>query len=484
MTSSPGGARKSVGRCNSDSGAIIAKTEQRQNDFVNRSVESVNAPSNNRQQQQLLRLSFFNSPNSPINSNNYPSMADRISQEAKKISRQFAVSRSTDSSFEDLNNISQSLVDNSMESINDDFKEMKVDKIDIKSEPEGSPIANKIAMFQEQLKRIKQETVDVENYEFRVKIEEPSPIKIPDSPSPEKPSIKKEKADIDIMMTNLKDLFAAGKKEEAKRQLGKLSELLTSQSEPKTIQVQPMIREDTFEIDKSNGKRIYNNNKNMIRPNQSQTPAKKAPKANELLEKIQSLIDPEDVKAVEIKNDQIVFTVQKDLSTPMKNPRLSTFSTATKPTNMVRGTPMTKSVQNAGPRNSFTAPRQVRPYEQKLGAQRANPAKKTLQMDKSTMEKSPNTKTAKVAPTQLRPATVRRSVSYKESSAASKQPILTRPSTVKKTAEVANSNLTRPATTTSSSMKQPSSVKSRSTSTKVSSMRPKKQPASDQGSLV
>lgn len=497
MTTSSSGnrERKSVSRCHSDSSTITAKTEQLNNDFVNRSVESVTIPSTKSQQQQLLKLSFLNSPNSPINS-----------KEAKKIvSRQFAIS--TDSSFEDLNNISQSLIDNSMESINDDFKELKVDKIEIKSESEPepaeqeTPMANKIAMLQEQLKRIKQESIDVDNYEFTVKVEETSPIKIPDTPSPK---VKKEKADISEILKNMHDLSLKGKDDEVRRQLAKLSELLSSNNtESKTtIQVQPMIREDTFEIDKNSGKRIYN--KNLIRPNQQQqqTPVKKTTTTNQtedLLEKIQALVlnrDNVEFQAVQVgdstTSQPIVVLVPKDLSTPAKNSRVSNFGTAHKPTSVVRAldsrkiaTPRNSNVSsNAAPRHSFTQPRPVgqtkHPYEQKLSNVRQNVRKN---LDSKMNDGSP--KDSKVSKSSKPTATVAAAKVQRSSSfnSTTKQ----RPSTVCSD-KVPNQTRIK----SSASMKQPSAVvKPRTITTTTTSKngnneirRPKKFTSNDQGSLV
>lgn len=530
-TSSNGTSRKSVSRCHSDTSTISSKTEQQQRDAVNRSAECVNVNSS-RQQQQLLKLSFFNSPNSPINQHNFndPAMAERISQEARKISRQFAVS--TDSSFEDLNNVSQSLIDNSTDSINDDFRDMKVDLKDIKVEPgttseEDALISNKIAIFQKQLKRIKQEqvSIDVDTYEpVQVKVEEPSPIKIPDTPSPpssKQPKVKKEKLEMEGMLNNLKSLVAAGKNEEAKRQLGKLSEMLASQQEPKTIQVQPMVREGTFEIDKKTGKRIYVNGP---RPQQPKSTNNKSNTDN-ILEKLQSMINTD--SSLEVHNVQlmdsisaspIVVLVQKDMSTPLKYPRVPAMVSQHRPTSVVRAlegkkvtaaTPQrtSNSAQpSTMPRNSLTTPRpsavgqgKLHPYDQRLSQQKAGNVRKSLMttMDKSPKDKSMSktaTKSASSAP--ARPASVRRSVSMKasvqintSSVAASKPTSTVRPTTVsaKKIAEAVN--LGRPSAATTP-FKPSSAIKARSASTRIGDgsgkatfVRPKK-PTFDHGSLV
>lgn len=522
-SSTSGGNRKSVSRCHSDSSTISSKTEQRHNDFVNRSAESINVATNKNKQQQLLKLSLFNSPNSPINASNFndPALMQRISQEARKISRQFAMSN--DSSFEDLNNVSQSLIDNSTDSINDDFRDMKVDlrNMKIKREPPdtpdgrpGTPISDKIAHFQEQLKRIKQEQdheyIDVDAYQ--VKLEEPSPIKIPDTPTPPKRAtkcVKKEKLEIDGMLNDLKKMVSAGNNEEAKRQLGKLSEMFASHQEPKTIEVPPMVREGTFEIDKNTGRRIYTN------PNRPHRTPARSNTTEDLLEKIQSFINPDTVEVHNIQNidslsQPIVVLVQKDMSTPLKIPRISHIGTGLKPTSVVRALENKKnttpcrvsSTQSTTARHSFTAPRPVisqgkglHPYEQKLSTQqKAVTVRKSLI---STMDKSPKDKssrTAKVAPS-TRPVHVRRSVSMKASvqintgqQNCAKPTSNVRPNSLMSAKKIADSvGLSKTSTTP---FKPSSAIKARSSSTRIAHsdgskalMRPKK-PAFDHGSLV
>lgn len=90
---------------------------------------SVDNPATKRQ--QLLKLSFFNSPNSPMNDGSTAfnaSISDSVFHEAQEIAKKYsATDNQKDMSFEDINNINPNWIDISDVSETDiDLKDMKI----------------------------------------------------------------------------------------------------------------------------------------------------------------------------------------------------------------------------------------------------------------------------------------------------------------------------------------------------------------------
>lgn len=363
------------------------------------------------------------------NSSNFSaSFAENVSLEAKKIAKRFA--EAGDLSFEDLENISQNLVDASNDSFkcDEDLKDMKVNVFSAKSQPPQTPSADKIAQFQEKLNRIKKEVdLDAEVIDLSEDIKE-------ESFKPPVPIVKVEKGDgdsgaksseLDGILSKLKSVFSEGNKDEAKKQLNRLNELLGNQQEPKnTLHVQPIIRQDTFEIDEKTGKRKYNSNPE---------PTQKTEK-DDIIERLAKLLSTQSLEGNTAAGGNIVVFVQNPApapsSTPQKNPSRQSIAGVRLKTQSAFKAPVEKKssatpLKHPAPTrlSSFTTPRPSlqgslktpHPYEQKLSIQsRAGAVRKSLM---ASMEKSPQVPKAKnsagVPPP--RHATARRSVSMKAS---------------------------------------------------------------------
>lgn len=310
--SSGGSGKTAVSRSLSDSSAVSARSE-RPPLKTNRSVDQMPSKA-----QQLLKLTLMNAHNSPHNSFNSSSMADIISNDAMKIFKQFQ--ESGDLSFEDLNNISHQLVDSSM---NDyyDLQDMSVKFLsslgNAVPQAHSSPSSAKMAMIQEQLKRIKQEVKEseietivldssdqeVETKEVAVEVKhngsgDSATIK---SPAKSNTEYKEEPAEcngnidtpeLEGLLENLRSVINEGNRDEAKKHLQRLNEMLHKKepSVPKisnTLAVQPIVRQATFEIDPETGKRRYHSV-------EEQTPSEKnEPKRTEnedLVEKLTQLL--------------------------------------------------------------------------------------------------------------------------------------------------------------------------------------------------
>lgn len=385
---------------------------------VNRSVDNV--PSN--KQQQLLKLSFFNSPNSPMNcsSFNNTQLAENVFQEAKKISKRFA--DSGDSSFEDLNDVSQQLVEVSDTSL-DEFQEMNVHSFKDNSQPTSNPSADKIAMFQERLKSIKQET------------DRDSPPLIKQEPKEEKfsPSahngggdaVVKNDDELDSILQNIKSTFSHCNKEEAKKQLQRLNELLGKQSaspeQKNTLHVQPIVRQDTFDIDPITGKRKYNPNN-----------GNEKTETNGVMEKLVQILGAQslDVHSIDLGGGahggtQLVVVVPNTVATPAKKPPpRHTLSMTQKPQSAMKAlenrkhaTPM-KLPPHVKRLSSLTAPRPAPPTKSTNDQKsRVGAVRKSLlhSMEKSPQAQKPRASmTPAKAPTpRVSLAPPRRSVSMK-----------------------------------------------------------------------
>lgn len=349
-----------------------------------------------------------------------------------------------------------------------DLQAMNLKVLKNNSMPSSTPAsADKIAMFQEQLKRIKHEVVTDEvetpieikheasstslQNSLKVKIEVEEEVKADHNEDSNK-VIKEQKNDdkigdtnddkiedkteseLDGLLNKLKSVINDGNKDAAKKHLSRLNELLGAkkeQSEAKnTLHVQPIVRQDTFEIDLDSGKRKYNSNEETEK-------TKQKTETEDIMEKLAKLLSGQslNVHSVDLGNGdtngaKLVFVVPTPVTTPMKNPRMSIAQrsqSAMKTMESKRlGTPMKRTPQVSRP-STFTTPRPMtttrvstNPYEQKLGVQsRVGAVRKSLL---SSIEKSPQVQKAKApsatgagAKLVSSHATARRSISMKAS---------------------------------------------------------------------
>lgn len=386
-----------------------------------------------KRQQQLLKLSFYNSPNSPLNSTSFlnSTVADNVLKEAKNIAKKFG--DFSELSFEDLNNISQHLIDASgdLSAIDLDFQDMKINIPNEKHEQHITSSPDKIKL-NEQLMRIKKE-VDAEESEKTEIIEGNNE------------SAKTEESDVEDLWQKLKSVINEGNKDEAKKQLLRLNEALgrkPQQAEPKsTMEVQPIVRQATFEIDPQTGER------------KDVAVKEPAPSlvTDDLLRQLAALLTGQaaGVHAIDLKAQDTavaklaVVIVPTPASTPIKNPRPAvsrTQSAIKPPSEKKQATPLKRLTQTSR-RTSFTNPRpvvpsRVQPYEQRTMHAAAGAVRKSLM---GSIDKSPNlqkTKSVQVYGTGIKPAprpstyaAPRRSVSLKIPDVH-----LTKPSPMKNTA--------------------------------------------------
>lgn len=353
---------------------------------------------------------------------------------------------SNELSFEDLNNVSQTVLGDisDMSIIDPDLQAMNLKVLKDNSLPSSTPSADKIAMFQEQLKRIKQE-VETDEVEVPLEVKQElatTPVKIEvevevkeeekKKKTEEKVKDKKE-SELDILMDKLKSVINEGNKDAAKKHMNSLNELLENkkdQNEMKNIlHVQPVIRQDTFEIDPENGKRKYNPNSETEKTHKTET--------EDIMEKLAKLLSGQslNVHSVDLgqgdtNNAKLVFVVPTPVTTPMKNTRLSVAPRAQSAMKAIEtkkmGTPMKRVSQVSRP-SLFTTPRPTAssrvpatPYDQKLSVQsRAGAVRKSLlstiektpQIQKTKVPSTPNV-TTKTIPSHAKP---RRSISMKAS---------------------------------------------------------------------
>lgn len=409
--------KTTVSRSYSDSSTISTKSNEAAAK-ANLSVDNIPT----KQQQQLLKLSFFNSPNSPMNSTLFQntSLADSVYSEARKIAKKFA--DSGDMSFEDLNNVSQP--DSSDVSIIDsDLQDMKVNVLSKNPQPAATPSADKIALFQERLNCIKKE-VDPDAPIF-IKEEKYSPRDRKKDLDGGDCGANAKELELDEMLKKLKSLMIDGNKDEAKKHLQLINDLMGKQpgnSEPKnTMHVQPIVRQDTFDIDPETGKRKY-------------IASTLSDEKTEIMERLAMLLGAQslDVHSIDVLNGasagtKLVVVVPNTSSTPVKLPPRLAMSTAKKTTQSAmkaadlkkHTTPM-KPPAHVQRLSSFTTPRPVpslKPLEQKNVQSRAVGVRKSLM---NSMEKSPQVQRKNVQQTSATPgktappkATARRSVSMK-----------------------------------------------------------------------
>lgn len=410
-------------RCQSDSSvSSVSDRETTRNRF--NSVDSVHTKKINN---NLLKLSFLNSPRSPLHSSSMNnSLADSVFQDAKSLIVEQL--NKGDLSYEDLNNISQHLIDTSNVSLTDiDLEQLKISFLENNPfTPKQDTSHEKLSEIQETLKRIKMEEVGDE-----IKMEKVSPIK-----PPEAKDVKETKSEVEVdnILQKIKSLMKDNNRTDANKELQRLSNILNEQ--PKAnLKVPSMIRQDTFDIDPKTGKRKYSSN-HQGNGDSSQ---------NDLMEQLAKLLGTHslDISSLNLSGNsangcgetKVVVIMPKSLSpvaTPVKhgNPsrRSVSMSAAQKPQSALKAmenkklaTPMKHSLTPAAAarRSSFTAPRSVakplHPYEQKssIGAVR-----KSLM---PSMDKTPIKQSGKLSPSTPRPATtlVRRSVSLKSTAAPS-----------------------------------------------------------------
>jgi hypothetical protein len=446
--SSTSSKNKTLKRCQSDSST--ASTSEDTSRYS--SVDNILSSKTN----QLLKLSLLNSPNSPLHSSSRTaldgSLIETVFQEAKKISEK--LSSFNEMSFEDLNNISQQLVDTSA-IVDTDLEQMKISFLEnnpetsksIPSSTNNEKSSNNIEDIQEKLKLIKREKSELDLKQEVVVVKEEK-IEVPKTETTQKTD-----RDIDDILQNLKSLMKNNNKDEAKKQIKKLNDLLGGNETIKsTLQVQPMIRQDTFEIDHSTGKRKYLNSSTNEENDVSSN--------NEIMEQLAKLFGAQslDVGSLNVSNDgnnQTKFVVIMPNMTPAVTPikqnnntsrRSVSFSTQ-RPSTAFKGienkklsTPMkpsTSVTSSALRRSSYTAPRQMskppHPYEQKLGI---GTVRKSLmdKMNKSPLKSNVNTHAASKNLPPRPPTNVRRSISQKSSIPAVKiseaSPAKSRPSTM------------------------------------------------------
>lgn len=422
-TSNSGGDLNKRHQSDSSTGSVENKGEGRNRFFSADHIQHRKKGNN------LLQMSLMNSPKSPRHSSslNNSSQHDSVFLEAKK----WMAEKIINHSIEDINNISQQLIDTSNVSLTDaDIKQLKISFL------EGNPLSpkhdvtdeSKIVSIQEKLDRIKMDEVD--EHETNGHVDAISPMSKPRAHI-SSPSVTDTKSDDapKVILERIKYLLEDNNKEEAKKQLSKLSELLSEK--PKTLQVQPIVRQDTFDIDPNTGNKKYLSNTH-----------KGDGDSNDILEQIAKLICHHSVdvssmnlsrgsaNGAETKVVLIMPKMTSPVATPVKtnsnpNRRSVSMSLPKKPQTALKAienkklsTPLKHLTTSTATsrRSSFTAPRSLskpsNPYEQKSNM---SAVKKSLM---PSMEKTPVKQrvreNGKLSPSN-RPATtsIRRSVSLK-----------------------------------------------------------------------
>lgn len=414
---SAGSQKATVSRSQSDSSTISTKSN-RAASKANHSVDNVHAKN------QLLKFSLLNSTSSPMKC--HTSLTDSVFAEARKIARQFANSR--ESSFEDLNNVSQPSEAGDVSFVDPDLQAMNLKVPSNKSLPPQAtstkPSAEKIAEFQEQLKRIKKEVDSDDNEDFR---HETKQVLLESTSTPVKVKVEEEEdnqVEVDRLLHKLRSVITDGNKEAAKKQLTRLNELLEKQKDPNEAKntvnvVQPIVRQATFDIDPTTGKRKYTTNEEQTQKTEG----------DDIVEKLTRLLAGQtlNIHSINTNGEKLLLVVPSSVTTtPEKNPMkkiLTKSHSAMKSLDTRKlGTPMKRQLQVGRPA-SFTTPRpmstsrKTNPYEQKSCAQpRATGAVRKSLM--SSMEKSPQVQKSKVSTTTgavFKPTTARRSLSMKAS---------------------------------------------------------------------
>lgn len=410
------GSKKEITRCQSDSSTVSNNESINMSRF--NSVDNIISKKSN----QLLKLSLLNSPNSPLHSSSITSSSVN-DLDAMKISEK--LKNFNELSFEDLNNISQHLIDTSNLSAPDtDLEQLRISFLEknpvhsvnaspIKLEETKDNMQEKIEILQQKLKQIKKE----EPVEHKAETK-------PELSSPEqKPKLDRTNTaqEVENILQKVQVLVNDNKKDEARKHLQILTDML-GPSESNNLEPpvpQPYIRQDTFEIDQKTGRRKYSTGG-------GSGDDEKQRDSTELMEQLAKLLGAQslDVSSLNLSgsNNSLVVIVPKmpsPAATPIKHQsaRRSVSLSTQRPGTTNRGienrklsTPMkhiAPATSSVARRSSFTAPRPLpKPLEQKtnFGAVR-----KSLigSMDKSPMKapiKSPLKKNAPM---------VRRSISLK-----------------------------------------------------------------------
>lgn len=413
VSAASGTSDKELQRCQSDTSVISHSSEKEPTKSRFHSLDSVHTKKLNN---NLLKLSFLNSPRSPLHS----SMNQSVLHESKLLSEKLG---RKDCSYEDLNNISQQLVDTSNASnisLTDlDLQELKISFLESNPlSPKVESPDDKLSDIQETLKRIKMDEVNVEVKKEKV--------------TPEKKEFKQTKSEVEVdnILQKIKSLVKENNRDGARMELNRLGNILNEK--PKTLEVPTMIRQDTFDIDPTTGKRKYAVQDNKSGGDNSN---------GDLMEQLAKLLGTHslDISSLNVSGSgngggdtKVVVIIPKALS-PMATPvkqgypsrRSVSMSSAQKPQSALKAieskklsTPMKHSLTPASAiarRSSFTAPRSITkpsPYEQKSNV--ASAVRKSLM---PSMDKTPIKQNGKLSPNNnSRPVTttaVRRSVSLK-----------------------------------------------------------------------
>lgn len=413
---SRGSQKTVVSRTQSDSSTISSSTNQQAAAKANISMDNINTKN------RLLKLSLLNSTNSPMKCQlNDTALAESVFAEAKKIAKQFADSR--ESSFEDLNNVSQPFETADTSFVDPDLQAMRlkvpVVKVLSPQSPTTKPSAEKIAEFQEQLKRIKKEvdSDDNDDYSHETKY---VPIELTSTPiKVEAQDDEDSQSELDRLLNKLRSVITDGNKDEAKRHLNRLNELLEKQKDQgqarNTVNVvQPIVRQATFDIDPVTGQRNYEMNKVQTQKTEN----------DDIVEKLTKLLGRQslniNIHSIKTGGEKIVVVLPEPVkTTPEKNSlriNVPKAYSAVKAIDCKKlGTPMKRLSQASRP-GLFSTPRpqttskKTNPYEQKLGVPtRTGAVRKSLM---NSINESPQ---KSKAPNTPRPNPARRSVSMKAS---------------------------------------------------------------------
>lgn len=424
-------------RHQSDSSTVSSDTnkEEKRNRF--NSADSIQYT---RKVNNLLKLSLMNSPNSPLHSSsmNNTSLLDSVFLEAKWIAEKI-----DNRSFEDINNISQNLIDTSNVSLTDaDLEQLRISFLEnnpLSPKPNTSSSSftsdhGNMENIQKTLNRIKKEKMDDEDHQKEKEVEVKKEVVSPINSSNNSSSKELEEIEVEDILLKIKNLFRDNNKDEAKKRLQKLNELLTES--PQAMQKQPMIRQDTFAIDPITGQKKYSAG------NSSHSGEGDVSNNCDLMEQLTKLLSTNNVDVSSLNlsggngsvGDTKVVVIMPKMPSPVATPvkqssntarRSSSMSLTQKPQSALKAidnkklsTPMKHSTTSstASRRSSFTAPRNVtkpqsNPYDQKLSM---GAVRKSLM---PSMDKTPVKHNLSTSP-QNRPKTIptiRRSTSMKAS---------------------------------------------------------------------
>ena len=359
---------------------------------------------------------MYNARNSPLKSSSFIANPERAFGDGK-IHKSFDPN---DISF-DLENISSpnlfvdnSLIQNNSITYNDDLNEMKINVLDTpqKKSSSISPSQDKIAFFQEQLKRIKNEVPAND-----------LPIKNDDSKKQQHCEETKVE-NLDQLLENLKLVINEGNKEEAKKQLQHINEKFLKSKDTvesktsNTLVVQPIVRQGTFDIDQETGKRKYYGKETASKTQNE-----------DLLEKLTKLLGSQTVNTLDLEGGgaKIIVIQATPSATPIRTSsrRSMSLSMPHKPQSALKAlenkkleTPLKRLSRVIRP-SALTAPRpslacRSNDTDQKDIQLRAGAVRKSLL---SSIDKSPQMQKSKASigaiPKTVSRITVKRSASLK-----------------------------------------------------------------------